>query len=62
YYIDLYLRFLQYDTVFAYLIIIYIVVLIIDFISIYARSFFTEEEYLVTWKWRDVFIPSWTQD
>ncbi len=62
YYIDLYLRFLQYDKVFAYLIIIYIVVLIIDFISIYARSFFTEEEYLATPKWRDLFIPSWTRD
>ena len=59
YYIDLYLRFLQYDKVFAYLIIIYIVVLIIDFISIYARSFFTEEEYLNAPLWRDVLIPSW---
>ena len=59
YYIDLYLRFLQYDKLFAYLIIIYIVVLIIDFISIYARSFFTEEEYLNAPSWRDVLIPSW---
>ena len=51
YYIDLYLRFLQYDKVVAYLLIIFLVVLIIDFISIYARSFFTEED--------DLRAPSW---
>ena len=44
YYIDLYLRFLQYDKVVAYLLIIFLVVLIIDFLSIYARSFFNEED------------------
>ena len=43
YYINLYLKFLQYDKVIAYLIIIFIVVLIIDFISISARSLFTED-------------------
>ena len=43
-YADLYLRFLQYDKVVAYLLIIFLVVLIIDFLSIYARSFFNEED------------------
>ncbi len=43
YYINLYLKFLQYEKVIAYLIIIFIVVLILDFISIKARSYFTEE-------------------
>ena len=53
YYIDLYLRFLQYDKVVAYLLIIFLVVLIIDFISIYARSFFTEDD--------DLKAPSWLE-
>ena len=53
YYIDLYLRFLQYDKVVAYLLIIFLVVLIIDFLSIYARSFFNEED--------DLRIPSWSE-
>ena len=43
YYINLYLKFLQYDKVIAYLIIIFIVVLILDMISIFARSLFNEE-------------------
>ena len=43
YYINLYLKFLQYDKVIAYLIIIFIVVLILDLISIYARSLFNDE-------------------
>ena len=42
YYIDLYLRFLQYDKVVAYLLIIFLVVLIIDFFR-YMQSFFNEE-------------------
>jgi len=57
YYINLYLKFLQYDKVIAYLIIIFITVVIIDLISIYARSFFTEKENL-TWRtWEEIFIP-----
>ena len=43
YYINLYLKFLQYDKVIAYLIIILVVVVIIDFLSIYARSYFNEQ-------------------
>ena len=58
YYINLYLKFLQYDKVIAYLIIIFIVVLIIDFISIKARSYFTEDIGLNRPSWKSVFLPS----
>lgn len=51
YYISLYLRFLQYDKVMAYLLIIFVVVLVLDQMSIFARSFFTDEQ--------DVKRPSW---
>lgn len=57
YYINLYLKFLQYDKVIAYLIIIFITVVIIDLISIYARSFFTEKENLKRPTWKEIFIP-----
>ena len=57
YYIDLYLRFLQYDKVVAYLIIIYIVVLLIDFVSIYARSFFNDSDDLRRPTWLEVLVP-----
>lgn len=57
YYINLYLKFLQYDKVIAYLIIIFIVVVIIDLVSIYARSFFTEKENIKRASWKEVFIP-----
>ena len=43
YYISTYLKFLQYDKVIAYLVIIFIVVLLLDLLSIVARSFFTED-------------------
>ncbi len=59
YYINLYLRFLQYDKVLAYLIIIFSVVIIIDFISIYARSFFNDEGDINPPKWISVLIPQW---
>ncbi|MFL2975834.1 MAG: phosphonate ABC transporter, permease protein PhnE [Candidatus Thalassarchaeaceae archaeon] len=59
YYINLYLKFLQYDKVFAYLIIIFFVVIVIDFISIYTRSFFNEEGDINPPKWISVFIPQW---
>ena len=57
YYINLYLKFLQYDKVIAYLIIILVVVVIIDFFSIYARSFFNEEGDSRRPSWLDIFIP-----
>tara|TARA_A100001388_G_scaffold66489_1_gene46744 strand:- start:680 stop:1558 length:879 start_codon:yes stop_codon:yes gene_type:complete len=57
YYINLYLKFLQYDKVIAYLIIILVVVVIIDFLSIYARSYFNEQGDLKRPSWIDVFVP-----
>ena len=57
YYISLYLKFLQYDKVIAYLIIIFAVVIILDMISIYARSFFNEEGDSSAPSWFGVFIP-----
>ena len=61
YYINLYLKFLQYDKVIAYLIIIFIVVLILDVISIYARSLFTEENNVqrIPWNWWSSYIGPW---
>ncbi len=59
YYINLYLKFLQYDKVFAYLIIIFFVVIVVDFISIYTRSFFNEEGDIEPPKWISVLIPQW---
>ena len=43
YYISTYLKFFQYDKVMALLIVIFIVVVIIDFLSINARSFFVDD-------------------
>ena len=51
YYINTYLKFLQYDKVLALLIIIFIVVVIIDMLSLILRSFVTDEG--------DVRRPSW---
>ena len=59
YYINLYLKFLQYDKVVAYLIIIFVVVVVIDFISIYVRSYFNEEGDIAPPKWLSVIIPNW---
>ena len=58
YYINLYLRFLQYDKVMAYLIIIFVVVLILDQISILARSVFTEETNVKRPSWWSVLLPA----
>ncbi len=56
YYINLYLKFLQYDKVIAYLIIIFVVVLLLDLISIRARSFFTEGD-VIKRPWWSIFLP-----
>ena len=42
YYISTYLKFLQYDKVIALLIVLFVVVVIIDLISIKARSYFVD--------------------
>ena len=43
YYISTYLKFLQYDKVIALLIVLFIVVVIIDLLSIKARSYFVDD-------------------
>ncbi len=58
YYINLYLKFLQYDKVAAYLLIIFMVVMLIDLVSIYFRSFFTDESENTTPSWSGVFFPT----
>jgi len=58
YYINLYLKFLQYDKVIAYLILIFFVVLIIDLISIFARSLFTEGRDMKRPTWLGVLLPA----
>ena len=57
YYINLYLKFLQYDEVGAYLLIIFLVVMLIDLISIYLRSFFIDESENTKPTWAGVFLP-----
>ncbi len=51
YYINNYLKFLQYDKVFALLLLIFLVVIIIDLLSLVARSFVNEQG--------DVRRPTW---
>ncbi len=58
YYINLYLKFLEYEVVGAYLLIIFLVVMLIDLVSIYLRSFFTDESENTKPTWTGVFIPS----
>ena len=57
YYIDLYLGFLVYDKVIAYLILVFLMVLIIDSISVFIRSFFTDERPLNRPTWKSVLVP-----
>lgn len=57
YYINLYLKFLEYDEVGAYLLIIFLVVMLIDLISIYLRSFFIDESENTKPTWAGVFLP-----
>lgn len=57
YYINLYLKFLQYEKVGAYLLIIFMVVMLIDLVSIYLRSFFTDESENTKPTWTGVFLP-----
>jgi len=59
YYINLYLKFLQYEKVGAYLLIIFLVVMLIDLVSIYLRSFFTDESENSKPTWTGVFLPQY---
>ena len=59
YYINLYLKFLQYEKVGAYLLIIFMVVMLIDLVSIYLRSFFTDESENTKPTWTGVFLPQY---
>ena len=61
YYINLYLKFLQYDKVGAYLLIIFLVVMLIDLVSIYLRSFFTDESENTKPTWSEVLLPPSTK-
>ena len=56
YYISLYLKFLQYEKVGAYLLIIFLVVMLIDLVSIYLRSFFTDETENTKPTWSGVLL------
>ena len=58
YYINLYLRFLQYEKVVAYLIIVFVAVLLLDQLSILARSVFTDEQDVKRPSWWTVFLPA----
>ena len=51
YYINTYMKFLQYDKVLALLMIIFVVVVVIDLMSMMVRSFVTDEG--------DVRRPTW---
>ena len=59
YYINLYLEFLQYDKVFAYVIVIFIVVLILDMVSKIVRSMFKDDKQpnMPPW-WTGLFFPA----
>tara|TARA_B100001113_G_scaffold333859_1_gene312065 strand:+ start:741 stop:1610 length:870 start_codon:yes stop_codon:yes gene_type:complete len=57
YYINLYLKFLEYERVAAYLMIIFLVVLIIDMVSIYLRSFFVDDSEKTKPSWSGVILP-----
>ena len=57
YYINLYLKFLEYERVAAYLVIIFLVVLIIDMVSIYLRSFFVDDSEKTKPSWSGVILP-----
>ena len=57
YYINLYLKFLEYERVAAYLVLIFLVVLIIDMVSIYLRSFFVDDSEKTKPSWSGVILP-----
>ena len=56
YYINTYLKFLQYDKVLALLILIFLVVVVIDLLSLMVRSFVTDEGDVRQPKWLAFFL------
>ena len=52
------LRIPQYDKVFAYVIVIFVVVLILDTISKLTRSLFNDEKYNKRHSWWSIFLPA----
>ena len=57
-YIDTNLKFFNYDKVMAFLIVIFIVVVIIDILSMIIRSYVTDESDFKRPKWWTVLLPS----
>jgi len=57
-YIDTNLKFFNYDKVMAFLIVIFIVVVIIDVLSMIIRSYVTDESDFKRPKWWTVLLPS----
>ena len=62
YYISTYLKFLQYDKVFALLILIFIVVVLIDLLSLAVRSFVNEEGDVRKPTWLNILIQARNKD
>ena len=62
YYINNYLKFLQYDKVFALLILIFVVVIVIDLISFMARSFVNEQGDVRRPTWMNLLLRSFKDD
>jgi len=62
YYINNYLKFLQYDKVFALLILIFIVVIIIDLLSFFARSFVNDQGDVRRPTWLNLILRSKSED
>lgn len=62
YYINNYLKFLQYEKVFALLILIFVVVIVIDLISFMARSFVNEQGDVRRPTWMNLLLRSFKDD
>ena len=57
-YINTYLKLAQYDKVVALLLVVFIVVIVIDFISMILRSAVIEEGDVERPTWSSIFLPS----
>ena len=56
YYINLYMGFFMYRNVMAFLVVIFVVVLLIDLLSMYVRSFVTESGDVKRPSWKTIFM------